>query len=412
MIELRIPKEHANDDQVLVAKILVKSNEIVTEGQELIEIETSKTTIVLDAPSEGVVEILVTEDQEIAVNSVYCHLHSDLKWSNAESGNSSESVKEKSAEEYPTDQNISDTVKALIKDDPSIVDTENKWITSRALKANSSKETNIIDESPDSSKSLLDVELKYSSKRTSIRKRTEIGALRSSGGGPFQSVLGINIQAGRRRVKNLLFDKSLQDIVCYEAAKLLDGEFHDLNGFYISDSEIGIYDDINAGISLDNHSNLVVARVENAANLSLHQVQNKLADLYTKFEDGELDQSDLMPTTFTISDLSNSSCTYMLPLLNGHQALILGIVRQAKDFNIYAAFDHRVSEGLRVSKFLDALKQRCELHFNPIDAQVQCSFCQKTLEEEALMGNKDRGFIQLMSDDGMKLCCRTCFDGW
>ncbi len=419
MIELRIPKEHANDDYVLVSKAYINTDEKVTEEQELIEIETSKTTIVLSAPTEGIAELIVKEDQEIEVNSVYCRLYSNQEWSNKKNNNPSETVAEKLSADSNADRVVSDAAKELLKDDPSLLNTESMWVTSRAMRSRPNEKKVAKEDSTDLAKKPINVELNYSKIRTSIRKRAEIGALRASGGGPFQSVLGINIEAQKRIVSDLIFNSSLLDIACYETSKLLDTEFNDLNGFYISDSEIGIYDEVHAGISLDNHSNLVVAKVEDAANLSLQQIQKRLSDLLTKFEDDALDQYDLMPTTFTISDLSNTFCTYMLPLLNDHQALILGIVRQAKGFNLYATFDHRVSEGLRVSKFLEQLKQRCEAHFNLSDDQtlqdrtlIVCSFCQKTLEEEFQVGNKDRGFIQITSENGVKLCCRTCFDGW
>ena len=418
MIELRIPKEHANDDYVLVSKVYINTDEKVTEDQELIEIETSKTTIVLSAPSEGIAELIVKEDQEIEVNSVYCRLYSKQEWSNEKINSPSETVAEKLSAGSGTDRVVSDAARELLKDDPSLVNSESMWVTSRAMRSRPN-EKKVAKDSTDLAKKPINVDLNYSNKRTSIRKRAEIGALRASGGGPFQSVLGINIEAQKRIVSDLIFNSSLLDIACYETSKLLDTEFNDLNGFYISDSEIGVYDEVHAGISLDDHSNLVVARVEDAANLNLQQIQKRLGDLFAKFEDDALDQNDLMPTTFTISDLSNTSCIYMLPLLNDHQALIVGIVRQAKGFNLYAAFDHRVSEGLRVSKFLEQLKQRCEAHFNLNDDQVQqdrtlivCSFCQKTLDEEFQVGNRDRGFIQITSEDGVKLCCRTCFDGW
>ena len=418
MLELRIPKEHANDDYVLVTKLYISSGEKVSEDQELIEIETSKTTIVLSAPEEGITELVVKEDQEIEVNAVYGHLYSEQEWSSEREGCNLEKDSDKQHNVIPTNRHVSEAAMKLLSDDDSVVTTDSMWVTTRNFQGQSKKQIS-LDNLSIPTQSLTDIELDFSSQRTSIRKRTEIGALRASGGGPFQSVLGTNIHAQQRVVSDLIFDNSLLDIVCYETAKLLDGEFHDLNGFYISDTEIGIYNDIHAGISLDNHANLTVVRIENAANLSLQEIQSQLSDLFTKFEDGVLGQNDLLPSTFTISDLSNTTCTFMLPLLNGHQVLILGIVRQLEGFNIYAAFDHRVSEGLRVSKFLEQLKQRCEAHFILNDDQalqdrssIVCSFCQKTLEEEFQVGNRDRGFIQITSENGVKLCCRTCFDGW
>ncbi len=53
----------------------------------------------------------------------------------------------------------------------------------------------------------------------------------------------------------------------------------------------------------------------------------------------------------------------MLPLINGHQSLILGVVRYPHDsFEVFASFDHRLAEGMRVVNFLGDLTERVASH--------------------------------------------------
>ncbi len=64
-------------------------------------------------------------------------------------------------------------------------------------------------------------------------------------------------------------------------------------------------------------------------------------------------------STVTLSDLSITGASFMLPLLIGQQSLILGIVKhEAAHFEVFASFDHRLAEGLRVARFLESLRER------------------------------------------------------
>ncbi len=63
MDELRIPRENPNDDVVLITELYVSGEVSVNAGQELIEIETSKATIVLEAPRDGFLRVMVLKKE-------------------------------------------------------------------------------------------------------------------------------------------------------------------------------------------------------------------------------------------------------------------------------------------------------------------------------------------------------------
>ena len=104
----------------------------------------------------------------------------------------------------------------------------------------------------------------------------------------------------------------------------------------------------------------------------------------------------------------------MLPLINGYQSLILGVVRQQKNFfTIYATFDHRLSEGLRVVNFLSELKSRILSYY--LDGQniasIKCYACEKTMSHEIADGY--RGFVKMTLQNGDDAnFCHQCFGGW
>ena len=421
-MEVMVPKENNNDQVVMITKLYVENGCFIDQGADLIEFETSKTAVVLESPVAGYVTFYYQVDDEVEVNSPVCSINdkapeSDLS-TDKEIINISSDTKRHDGLTFS---------KVASKLDKNQTDLDGHyWVTSRVLansdplvraglerqeKNNSNRDTKV----QSSISSDIGVrEEDYKVIKTTMRKRSEITSLRVSGGGEFQSTIGIEIATGSRLAKNIVFENSIQDLVCYESSRMLGNNYSDLNAFYISDSEIGIFNSVAAGISLDNDNNkLTVARINDSDALTLLDIQDRLGSLFIQFEDGTISSESLMPSTYTITDLSSSGATYILPLLNGAETLILGIVRKGCDsFGIYATFDHRVSNGLRVSHFLDNLKARIEAHFDSTSTVEggQCDFCFKSLSEELELGQ--RGLLCLTTPAGQKNICRNCYEGW
>ena len=104
----------------------------------------------------------------------------------------------------------------------------------------------------------------------------------------------------------------------------------------------------------------------------------------------------------------------MLPLINGYQSMILGVVRKSKNaFELFASFDHRISEGLLVTNFLSELKRRILSYYylNNGVANITCHACGKSMSDEIELGY--RGFIKVTLANGCDdNLCRNCFEGW
>ena len=420
-MEVVVPKENNNDQMVMISRLYVADGAYIEEGSDLIEFETSKTAVVLQAPASGYVSFLYGEESEVEVNSVVCTIDAEPPKSDSEE--LTIDVKKSAQKGVKDDVVFSKKAKLDYKDD---VDLEGKlWVTSRMF-ARNGLESNLVFDRTDSRNTTLDqavsaatvtdhnqLEDEYKPAKTSMRKRSEINSLGISGGGVFQSTIGLDIFSGTRVVPSIMFDNSIQDLICYESSKMLGNEFKDLNAFYISKNEIGLFSNVSAGISLDSLNKLTVARITNSDKKSLEELQGEIGALIIKFEDGAFAGDDLKASTFTITDLSSSGASYMRPLLNGAESLIIGVVRRSENcFGLYASFDHRVTAGLRVANFLDSLKLRVESHFLPNSAVIadQCGFCMKSLEEE--VGSGQRGMLLISTISGQKNICRNCYEGW
>ena len=87
MIEILVPRENVNDEEVVILEIMFSSGTEVKEGDLLFEIETSKVNIDIEAPADGI----ITHDLEIGdnvdVGGLICTISSsdgDLKESKKE----------------------------------------------------------------------------------------------------------------------------------------------------------------------------------------------------------------------------------------------------------------------------------------------------------------------------------------
>ena len=65
-----VPKENVNDEEVIVQKINYKSNDKITKGDHVMDLETSKTAIEIVSPCDGFLNLLVSENDEIPVGSL------------------------------------------------------------------------------------------------------------------------------------------------------------------------------------------------------------------------------------------------------------------------------------------------------------------------------------------------------
>ena len=424
MIEILVPRENVNDEVVIIQKLIIMSGDEVEAGQVIMEIETSKTAIEICAPEAGKVYFNVVEGDEIPVGDVLYRIFND------ESDLEDQQKGLQNQADKDADRGL---VKHISKDAEEVakqygVDIESltgQWISRHSVikAAGLSMEAgpgrakqNVLPIADNTITDLPDELPAYKSEHLNLRKRAEIINLSVLGSGLRQSTIGnTSLPLKKRSSQPIpLFEDGIADLVVYEASKLLK-QFQLLNGFYSGNNTVSLYEEVHAGVSFDNDRNLKVLRIENSDQLKLNEIQHAINGLLAKYEAEENLSAELRPATFTITDLSHTAADFVYPLLNGYQSLIIGIVKKdANRFQLFVSFDHRVCEGLYVAKFLDVLIRNISSHFVDSASSVEnirCYFCQKSMQEERMLGN--RGFINITIDSGEQVeICRNCFDGW
>lgn len=70
-IEIKVPQQGLTVDYVTLSRWLVKEGDSVTKGQELAEIESEKSVLMVEAPADGVLSSIVSEPgQEYDIGAV------------------------------------------------------------------------------------------------------------------------------------------------------------------------------------------------------------------------------------------------------------------------------------------------------------------------------------------------------
>ena len=420
-MKVTVPKDNVNDDEVIVREINFKSTEKIMKGDHILDLETSKTAIEILSPCDGYLHLSVKEGDEIKIGSLLFEVTDDVNVIKDQASNN-ENLEDK-ANEYIFSKEAKSKINELGLTNYSfpskmvtLDDVLNFVGESNEIKSN--KHSKSINKTNTSEaliyKDTTPPKIEYEKNKFSLRKRSEIRNLSLNGNLSTQSLISVTIKTVPERPYKVpfIFKNSISDLIVYEGSRLLS-EFPELNSFYLNEKEFGTYTSINAGFSFDNSSNLKVLSIKDADKLSLQEVQNKIISLLELYESNEpIEDALLTSSTFTISDLCNTKSSFMQPLVSKNQSSIIGITKQDNSYQIFLGFDHKVTSGLYVSRFLEKLKENVESHFykDDISQYLKCDKCEMTGSEAKKLGNS--GFIKILGFDGVeKNICENCFHG-
>lgn len=193
-------------------------------------------------------------------------------------------------------------------------------------------------------------------------KQDQITALQSGAGASMLSVVGCFLGGGPYfRAHAGFFETKITDLVVLEASRLML-QFSRLNARYRRGT-IEYHNRINAGVAFGGYGSLVVHGIPQTDQLSLHQIQNEIVSGFRKYVQKKLTDKDVVRATFTITDLSAAGAEFVFPLLPEGQSCIIAITHSPeRAYGLYIGFDHRVTDGFEVSRFLSQLKKRLLEH--------------------------------------------------
>lgn len=164
---------------------------------------------------------------------------------------------------------------------------------------------------------------------------------------------------------------SINDFILWASAQALR-DFPSLNSTY-TEQGVQLYSDINIGLAVAIEDGLVVPVIRNADRLSLQQVALQSRELAEKAQKKKLFPLDYEGGTFSVSNLGMFGVDRFVAIINPPQCAILAVgqvaprvvphgegiaVRSMMTMTLSA--DHRVADGVMAARFLGEVKRLLE----------------------------------------------------
>lgn len=334
LYEILSPKQNV-DEILLVKNIYFKNKDRIYQNDELIELDTSKTAIIIDSPVDGYVEYLVEKDSSVNIGEIILRIHD---------------VSDFIESKKPLKNKISSKLETL----------HSQIISEKAQDKYFSK----------SMLAPFDSNIECRKKPLILSKKIEIQALSSVQSSGMVSTIFYNVDGcDFPKSENLILNSSgsILAIITFEVSKLLK-KYPMLNAYYDNDF-IMEYVDINVGIVLDIEDGLKVYTLRKTDTQELKKIEYEISQGIYHYMRKSLSTDQITGSTFTISDLSSLGVDRFVPLINFKQSAILGISsydNKLKRFTLSLSFDHRVTEGKVASKFLSELSTVLKKYNNKI----------------------------------------------
>lgn len=378
-MDIKVPTLGESVTEAEVAKWFKKVGDAVEADEPLLELETDKVTLEVNAPTSGVLaEILVDEGGEVEVGAILGKIDEDGKAAKpAKSGGASKdgASKEKAAEEpqqeeaakepdpapaeetsdgeEPEGPPLSPAVRKMVEEhdlDPAEIEGSGK--DGRLVKADVQAYLDQRSEAPEESEKAAPKEEKAAAKPAPKREprtpdereeRVKMSRLRrriaerlkeaqnsAAMLTTFNDVDMTAVMAMRKRYRDS-FEKrhgvrlgfmSIFVKACIAALKEIPAVNAEIDG-----DDIVYKNFYDIGVAVGTENGLVVPIIRDADQMSFAEIEQTIGQLGLKARDGELSMDDLTGGTFTISNGGVYGSMLSTPILNPPQSGILGMHR-------------------------------------------------------------------------------------
>jgi 2-oxoglutarate dehydrogenase E2 component (dihydrolipoamide succinyltransferase) len=397
IVELKVPSPGESITEVVIARWVRNTGDIVEKDEVLAEVDSDKATLTLNAEESGKIEVLAAEGDTVKVGQVVVKIDTSFKPEVSTSSTPAPKVEAKKVEPVvatPTTNNSSQTT-SYAAGTPSVaaakIMTENNiaagQMTGTGKDGRITKQDVLAALSnglPTAAKVLSNSwqggrekdRAKMTSLRKTVAKRlvavknetamlttfnevdmSAIYAIRAKYKDKFKEVYGSNVGFMS------FFTKAVTEALFHYPAVngMIDGEELVYNK----------YCDI--GIAVSAPKGLMVPVLRNAELMSIADIEKGIKDLAVKARDGKLTIDDMTGGTFTITNGGVFGSMMSTPIINPPQSAILGmhnVVDRPMAVNgqvvirpmMYVAlsYDHRIIDGRESVGFLVKVKEMLE----------------------------------------------------
>lgn len=400
IVELKVPSPGESITEVIIARWVKQSGDVVEKDEVLAEIDSDKATLTLNAEESGKIELLATEGDTVKIGQVVVKIDTSFKPEPKAAAPAPEAKKEAAPTAAPkaepaakTESTASKSTYASGTPSPAAAKLMAENNIAAGQLNGSGKDGRITKQDvlsalsnglPTAAKVLSNSwqgsrdkeKVKMTSLRKTVAKRlvsvknetamlttfnevdmSAIYAIRAKYKDKFKEVHGNNIGFMS------FFTKAVTEALYHFPAvnAMIDGE------------EIVYNKYCDIGIAVSAPKGLMVPVLRNAELMSLAQIEAGIKELAIKARDGKLTIPDMEGGTFTITNGGVFGSMMSTPIINPPQSAILGmhnVVERPMAVNgqvvirpmMYVAlsYDHRIIDGRESVGFLVKVKEMLE----------------------------------------------------
>lgn len=354
----------------MVVRWLKREGDHVDRDEELVELETSKTTEALVAPTSGILaRILVPEGKTVMVRSVLCII--------TEPGEILEAVTD------PPDP-VAEAAKVTGAACPSGVSAQAEPRARRLAQQKGIDLSRVTGSGPGGRITEADVEqvtkdatettdttaaaeqvVPLTGMRGAIAQRM-LASLQSTAQFTLTTEVDVTLLVAERSRKKSQLGASISDLMVKAVALALKD--HPYMNAVADGQHIRILSQINIGIAVALTAGLIVPVLRQVDQKSLSEIAAESRELVRRARAGQLISSELSGGTFSVSNLGMYDVDVFTPVINAPEVAILGvgrIVERAARLNgelvwkqmmtLSLTIDHRAVDGAPAAAFLQAL---------------------------------------------------------
>ncbi|MES2760932.1 MAG: 2-oxoglutarate dehydrogenase complex dihydrolipoyllysine-residue succinyltransferase [Bacteroidota bacterium] len=405
IVELKVPSPGESITEVVIARWVKNTGDVVEKDEVLAEIDSDKATLTLNAEESGKIEVLAAEGDTVKVGQVVVKIDTSVKpEAKAETpkAEKKEEVKAEAKKEEPKKDTSTSSVTTTTNDKSTYATGTPSIAAAKMMAENNIQSGQMNGTGKDGRITKQDVLAALSnglptaqkvlsnswqggrdkdrSKMTSLRKTvakrlvavknetamlttfnevdmSEIYAIRAKYKDKFKEVYGTNVGFMS------FFTKAVTEALFHYPAVngMIDGE------------EIVYNKYCDIGIAVSAPKGLMVPVLRNAELMSIADIEKGIKDLALKARDGKLTIEDMTGGTFTITNGGVFGSMMSTPIINPPQSAILGmhnVVERPMAVNgqvvirpmmyIALSYDHRIIDGRESVGFLVKVKEMLE----------------------------------------------------
>ena len=424
LVEIKIPTPGESITEVEIGKWLVADGDLVSQNQEVAEVESDKATLTLVAGDSGKIHILVQEGETVAVGSIACTIDTSVEaakkpgkepiaselFAETKESKVAQAVKSSEGKEliasgvFAEPQNVdAEESKKVIFFEKATKSESNIKVTPVAHKMMdenhlsmdevlnglhriSKKDIEAIISQPRAElKAVVQEKASFSrsekrEKMTMLRRKLSqrLVAVRNETAmlTTFNEIDMSRVMEMRAKLQNKFVEKhglKLGYMSLFTKAVAEAMQFFPTVNSQIEGEEIISFEFVDVGIAVQSPKGLMVPIVRNAESKTVAQIELEIKDLAEKARTKRISVEELTGGTFTITNGGTFGSLMSTPIINPPQSAILGmhnIVDRPVAVNgqvvirpmMYVAlsYDHRLIDGKDSVSFLVRVKELIE----------------------------------------------------